>query len=65
MKPTEALKKAIEKAGGMTKLARLVGVTPQCVNGWVSRKRVPPEQCARIELVTGVNRKKLRPDIFA
>lgn len=65
MKPTEALKKAIEKAGGMTKLARKVGVTPQCVNGWVARKRVPPEQCVRIEAVTGVSRRQLRPDIFA
>lgn len=65
MKPTEALKKAIDKAGGMTKLARKLGVTPQCVYGWVVRQRVPPQQCSRIEAATGVGRKQLRPDIFA
>lgn len=60
-----ALLAAIEKAGGQTCLAQsLPGVKSQSVVGnWVLRGRgAPVEQCAAIEIATGVSRRDLRPD---
>ncbi|PHM60548.1 transcriptional regulator [Xenorhabdus stockiae] len=37
-----ALNLAIEKAGGITKLAKLLGISNQAVSQWVQKKRIPP-----------------------
>ncbi len=57
---------AVEKLGaGQAGIARLLGVTPQAVNQWVSGNRpVPPRHVLAIEAATGVSRHKLRPDVF-
>lgn len=61
------IERAIESAGGLTELARKIGVaTPQVVANWRTRKSVPPEYCIPVEEATDgeVTRHDLRPDIF-
>ena len=67
----EALKEAISIAGGQSELARKISsasdkpVRQQQVWNWLNRqKRVPTKHSKAIELVTGVPKEKLRPDIF-
>ena len=57
---------AIEKHGaGQAGIARLLGVTPQAVNQWVTSNRpVPARHVLTIERATGVSRHALRPDVF-
>ncbi|WP_080951700.1 transcriptional regulator [Xanthomonas citri] len=57
---------AIENYGaGQAGIARLLGVTPQAVNQWVTSSRsVPPRHVLAIETATGVSRHDLRPDVF-
>lgn len=57
------MQKAIEAAGGITELARRVGVTRQRVQYWVDR-HCPAEHCLAVENATGVTRYELRPDVF-
>ena len=58
---TEALERAFSAVGGPTKLARLLGVTPQAVDQW--KRRMPARRALQIEAVTGVSWRELRPDI--
>ena len=53
-----------ERVGSQTKLARLLGVTPQVVSLWKLGK-IPAERVVAIEAATGVSRRVLRPDLFA
>lgn len=55
------LKQAIHRAGGVTLVASRLNVTPQRLTNWVSRG-VPASHCLRLEELTGVSRKDLRPD---
>ena len=60
-----AVKTACEMAGGLTSLARQIGVSPPTVTQWSNGDRpVPTKRCVSIELITGgrVSRKELRPD---
>lgn len=59
----EAVKQAIQRAGSQTKLARVLGVTPQCVQFW-TKSGIPPKWVIRVEKETGVSRHDLRPDIY-
>lgn len=67
MTPQEALKEAIQLAGGTsTALARKIGgkVVRQNVEYWLEEgRRVPAEHCPAIERETGVRCESLRPDI--
>ncbi|MCK8785236.1 helix-turn-helix domain-containing protein [Roseomonas sp. NAR14] len=60
-----AAERAIELAGGLTKLADLVGVKPSSVFKWRVR-RVPAERVLAVERATGgkVTRHELRPDLY-
>lgn len=60
----EALYRAAATFGGLAELARKLGVTPQAVDGWRSRGRVPAERVLDIERLTGVTRHALRPDLY-
>lgn len=60
----EALKQAIELAGGQTKLARAIGTTQGHVSQWLRRGKVPADKVLKIERATGVPAHKLRPDVF-
>jgi TorA maturation chaperone TorD len=54
------LNKAIEAAGGVTELARRLGIAQPSVSNWA---RVPSERVLSVESLTGVPRVVLRPDL--
>jgi DNA-binding transcriptional regulator YdaS (Cro superfamily) len=58
---SEALDKAIQKAGGMSALAIELGISRQAISQW---DEVPPLQVLAVEKASGVPRYELRPDIF-
>jgi TorA maturation chaperone TorD len=58
----EGLAEAIRAAGGVSELARRIGIAQPSVSNW---DRVPADRLASVEAATGVPRAKLRPDLFA
>lgn len=60
----EAIKKAVDHAGGQSALARKLGCTPQAVQKWCSTGRVPLNRLLDIETATGVPRQELCPELF-
>lgn len=59
-----ALEKAVKIAGNASLLGERIGVSPQAVNQWLKRGRVPVERVLIVESMTGVARHELRPDIY-
>jgi DNA-binding transcriptional regulator YdaS (Cro superfamily) len=57
----EGLEKAIEKAGGIRPLARLLGISAAAVSQW---RQVPSRHVISIERLTGIPREILRPDLY-
>jgi len=55
------LQQAIQAVGGVSELARKIGISQPSVSNW---SRIPAERVAIIEEVTGVGRALLRPDLF-
>lgn len=65
MEHISPVESAIQIVGGLTALARLLGVAPPTVHEWKTGKRpVPVERCVAIERATesAVTRQDLRPD---
>jgi len=65
----EALAKAINVAGGQAAFAVLVStqerhVSQQLVSYWFRKGELPAELVLRVEILTGVPRDELRPDVF-
>ena len=56
------LDEAIRAAGGVSELARRLGIAQPSVSNW---QRIPAERVAAVEEATGVDRTRLRPDLFA
>ena len=56
------LDEAIRAVGGVSELARRIGISQPSVSNW---DRVPVERVAAVELATGIERAVLRPDLFA
>ena len=56
------LDQAIRSIGGVSELARRIGIAQPSVSNWA---RVPAERVAEVEAATGVSRTVLRPDLFA
>jgi TorA maturation chaperone TorD len=56
------LEEAIRAAGGVSELARRLGIAQPSVSNW---ERVPAERVASVEEATGIDRARLRPDLFA
>lgn len=56
------LQQAIDAAGGVSELARKIGIAQPSVSNW---SRVPAERVAAVEHATGVDRALLRPDLFS
>jgi TorA maturation chaperone TorD len=56
------LQQAISAVGGISELARKVGIAQPSVSNW---SRVPAERVAAVEAITGIDRALLRPDLFA
>ena len=57
-----ALQKAIETAGSIGALARLLGIAQPSVSAWT---RVPADRVGAVEAAVGIPRHELRPDLFA
>ena len=55
------LEEAIRAAGGITELARRIGIAQPSVSKW---SRVPAERVLSVEAATGVARTLLRPDLY-
>src|SRR6185295_4248189 len=55
------LEEAIRAAGGVSELARQLGISQPSVSNWT---RIPAERVATIESLTGVPRTILRPDLY-
>jgi TorA maturation chaperone TorD len=55
------LDEAIQAAGGVTELARRIGIAQPSVSNW---DRVPADRVVAVENATGVSRDRLRPDLF-
>ena len=58
----QAFDEAEQIAGNRNRLAKLIGVSRQAINGW--HRIVPVRRCQAVEEATGVKRKFLRPDKF-
>jgi TorA maturation chaperone TorD len=57
----KGLEQAIRAVGGVTELARRIGISQPSVSNWT---RVPAERVLAVESVTGVARTDLRPDLY-
>lgn len=57
----EGLVLAIKAAGSISSLARGLGISQPSVSTWT---RVPAERVVAVEAVTGIERERLRPDLF-
>jgi TorA maturation chaperone TorD len=55
------LEEAIRAAGGITELARRLGIAQPSVSNW---SRVPATRVLEVEAATGVGRASLRPDLY-
>lgn len=53
---------AVRAAGGVTELARRIGISQPSVSNW---SRIPAERVLAVEAATGVARAVLRPDLYA
>lgn len=54
------LSRAIKLAGGLSALARELGISKQAVYAW---QKVPPQHVLQVERLTGITRYELRPDL--
>lgn len=57
----QGLDQAIRSAGGVSELARRLGIAQPSVSNWT---RIPAERVAAVEAATGIARDILRPDLF-
>jgi TorA maturation chaperone TorD len=57
----QGLQQAIDAAGGVSELARRLGISQPSVSNW---DRIPAERVLSVEAATGIARARLRPDIF-
>jgi DNA-binding transcriptional regulator YdaS (Cro superfamily) len=57
----EGLRLAVEKAGSIRALARELGISAPSLLGW---RRIPSYRIIQVEMVTGIRREKLRPDLY-
>jgi TorA maturation chaperone TorD len=55
------LQEAIRAVGGVTELARRIGISQPSVSNW---SRIPAERVLSVETATGIGRAVLRPDLY-
>ena len=58
----QGLQEAIRVSGGVSELARRIGLSQPSVSNW---DRIPADRVLTVESATGVSRAILRPDLFA
>jgi TorA maturation chaperone TorD len=56
------LSDAIRAAGGVSELARQIGISQPSVSNWI---RIPAERVLAVEAATGIDRTTLRPDLYS
>lgn len=56
------LQEAIRAVGGVSELARRIGISQPSVSNW---DRIPAERVLAVEYATGINRALLRPDLYS
>jgi TorA maturation chaperone TorD len=59
--PDRGLQEAIRAVGGVTELARRVGISQPSVSNWT---KIPAERVLAVEAISGVARAVLRPDLY-
>lgn len=57
----QGLEQAIRAAGGVSELARRLGISQPSISNW---DRIPAERVLSVEAATGIARVVLRPDLF-
>jgi TorA maturation chaperone TorD/DNA-binding transcriptional regulator YdaS (Cro superfamily) len=57
----QGLTEAIEAVGGVTELARRIGIAQPSVSNW---DQIPADRVIAVEAATGVARMRLRPDLY-
>jgi len=57
----QGLSEAIRAVGGVSELARRIGIAQPSVSNW---QRIPAERVLAVEAATGVGRAVLRPDLY-
>ena len=55
------LSEAIQAVGGVSELARRIGISQPSVSNW---DKIPAERVLAVEAATGVERMRLRPDLY-
>ena len=55
------LEEAVRAVGGVSELARQIGISQPSVSNW---SRIPAERVLIVEAATGIDRKVLRPDLY-
>ena len=60
----DGLQEVLEVTGTQAELAERIGANRQTVNWWFLKGFVPVDRVVSIERATGVDRSRLRPDIF-
>ena len=58
----DTLTEAIRDSVGIALFARMMGVSRQTVYNW--RGRIPAERVIDAESITGISRRRLRPDLY-
>lgn len=49
---------------GVTRMAKELGVTRQTIYNWLFSGKIPAEKVIAIEILTGLPRTTIRPDIY-
>src|SRR3954462_7913389 len=57
----QGLNEAIQAVGGVSELARRIGISQPSVSNW---DKIPAERVLAVEAATGVERIRLRPDLY-
>ena len=57
-------KKREAKGLDQSELGRLLDITPQAVQSWISQDRIPPKYIPMISDVTGIAKNKFDPIVF-
>jgi len=57
----QGLQEAIRAVGGVSELARRIGISQPSVSNW---ERIPADRVTSVESATGISRTILRPDLF-
>jgi len=55
------LQLAIAKLGSANALAKALGMSAQAFSEW---RRIPSHRILQVEAITGIDRSKLRPDLY-